>query len=72
MSNVDVGENDSQCVGGGDSGGAVYQTSGSDNAYGIGIISGDNGQGWGPTNCRNYYTPLHLVASDLGGAIKTG
>jgi len=71
VKNLTVGENATTCTGHGDSGGAVYQQSGSSNAYAMGIISGNNGQGIGPTNCRNYFTPIGYVASDFGGSLKT-
>jgi hypothetical protein len=71
MKNLSVGENADTCVGSGDSGGSVYQQSGSGSAYAVGIISGDNGQGSGWTNCRNYFTPISYVADDFGGSIKT-
>jgi hypothetical protein len=71
VKNLTVGENATTCTGHGDSGGAVYQQSGSSNAYAMGIISGNNGQGIGPTNCRNCFTPIGYVASDFGGSLKT-
>lgn len=54
-----VAEDVSECTVGGDSGGAFYQQSGS-GALALGIISGTNNSGGGPTNCRNYYTPVNL------------
>lgn len=55
-----VAEDASECTSGGDSGGAFYLQSGSSAALAVGIISGTNNQGAGPTNCRNYYTPVNL------------
>jgi hypothetical protein len=71
VKNLTVGENATTCTGGGDSGGAVYQQSGTADAYAMGIISGNNGQGVGLTNCRNYFTPIGYVSSDFGGSLKT-
>jgi hypothetical protein len=65
--NLTVAEDSANCFEPGDSGGAVYMQSGSSNAYAVGVISGDNGQGAGPTNCRNYYTPIGYVTGDFGG-----
>lgn len=53
-----VAEDASECVSPGDSGGAVYLQSGTGNAIAVGVISGTNGQGAGPANCRNYYSPM--------------
>ncbi len=71
INNLSFGENASTCVGGGDSGGAVYQENGTSDAYAVGIISGTNNQGGLFTNCRNYFTPIGYVATDWGGSIKT-
>ena len=68
---LSVGENADTCVGGGDSGGAVYQQSESSAIYAVGIISGTNGQGSLLTNCRNYFTPIGVLVADYGGSLKT-
>jgi len=68
---LSVGENASTCVGSGDSGGAVYQVSGSSNALAVGIISGSNNHGILFTNCRSYFTPIGILVSDYGGSLKT-
>lgn len=56
---MSIAEDASECVRGGDSGGAVYLQSGSSSATAVGVISGTNNQGAGPTNCRNYYSPIN-------------
>jgi hypothetical protein len=71
ISNLSFGENASTCVGGGDSGGAVYQENGTWDAHAVGIINGTNNQGGLFTNCRNYFTPIGYVATDWRGSIKT-
>lgn len=53
---ITIIEDVSECVSGGDSGGLIYRDR-FPYVDPIGIISGSNGQGPGPTNCRNYYTP---------------
>jgi hypothetical protein len=70
FSNLTVAEHISDCFGGGDSGGAVYLQSGTSAAKAVGVISGDNGGGALWINCRNYYTPIHYVASDFGGSLQ--
>ena len=66
--NMTIVEDAVECVSPGDSGGAVYLivTSG---VSAVGIVSGTNGQGSGPTNCRNYYTSVKYIY--FGGSIKT-
>jgi hypothetical protein len=65
-----VGENQSTCIGHGDSGGAVYLQRANGTAYAIGVISGTNNRGGGWTNCRSFYTPIGLVTQDFGGSLK--
>lgn len=62
-------EDASECVQGGDSGGALYLQNGSTGSYAVGVLSGTNNQGALLTNCRNYYTPVKFVY--YGGAIRT-
>lgn len=56
---ITIVEDASECVSGGDSGGAVYRNKSNGKVDALGIISGANYQGVGPTNCRNYYTPTN-------------
>jgi len=70
--NLSIAEHVSDCTGGGDSGGAVYLTSGTSDAKAVGIISGSNHSGALLTNCRNYFTPLSYIASDYGGSLRLG
>lgn len=61
-------EHVSDCTAPGDSGGAYYTTSIVEgDVLAVGIVSGSNGQGAGPTNCRNYFTPISYVVADYGG-----
>lgn len=64
-------EHSSDCVGGGDSGGAVYLQYQTSSARALGVISGSNYRGTLWENCRSYYTPLHKLATDFGGSILT-
>jgi hypothetical protein len=70
VTDVSVVQDASECVRGGDSGGAVYEQSGSSGALAVGIISGTNNEGIGVLNCKNYYTPVKYIY--FGGRIKTG
>ena len=55
-----VVEDVEECTSVGDSGGAVYLLV-SGGAKAVGVISGTNNSGSGPTNCRNYYSPVKFL-----------
>lgn len=60
-----------ECIGSGDSGGAVYLNYGS-GASAVGIISGTDNFSVGIGACLNFYTPVSFVAQDYGGSVKIG
>lgn len=40
--------------------------------YAVGVVSGDNNQGAGLTNCRPYYTPVQAIIDTFGGTVRRG